>query len=102
MSTGPLSAPLADPSTRRQSVAVNSAAAMLNEASSKVTELRPLLCVDEVATILGVPKATLYRWHTVSTPSTRVGPRAFRVGRYLRYSLEDLRAYINELRDSAS
>ena len=75
---------------------------MMNESTSKVTELRPLLCVDEVAMILGVPKATLYRWHSVSTPNTQVGPRAFRVGRYLRYSLEDLRAYINELRGSAS
>lgn len=79
-----------------------SATAMMNESTSKVTELRPLLCVDEVAMILGVPKATLYRWHSVSTQSTQVGPRAFRVGRYLRYSLEDLRAYINELRGSAS
>ena len=74
----------------------------MNWATSEETELRPLLGVDEVATILGVPKATLYRWHSVSTPSTRVGPRAFRVGRYLRYSLDDLRAYINELRGSAS
>ena len=64
--------------------------------------LRPLLGVVEVAMILGVPKATLYRWHSVSTSSTQVGPRAFRVGRYLRYSLDDLRAYINELRGSAS
>jgi predicted DNA-binding transcriptional regulator AlpA len=75
---------------------------MMNEAISRAAELRPLLCVDEVAIILGVPKATLYRWHSVSTPNTQVGPRAFRVGRYLRYSLEDLRAYINELRGGAS
>jgi predicted DNA-binding transcriptional regulator AlpA len=84
------------------SPAPRSAAVTINESTSKVTELRPLLSVDEVATILGVPKATLYRWHSVTTPSARVGPRAFRVGRYLRYSLEDLRAYIDELRGSAS
>lgn len=74
----------------------------MNEAITRASELPPLLCVDVVAMILGVPKATLYRWNSVSTPGTQVGPRAFRVGRYLRYSLEDLRAYINELRGSAS
>lgn len=66
------------------------------------TELQPLLGVREVSDILGVPVATLYRWHSLTTPGHSIGPRAFRVGRHLRYSLEDLAAYINELRDSAS
>ncbi|MDQ6896190.1 MAG: helix-turn-helix domain-containing protein [Actinomycetota bacterium] len=61
-------------------------------------DLRPLLGVAEVSQLLGVPKATLYRWHSLSSCSTPVGPRAFRVGRYLRYTLEDVRAYIQELR----
>ena len=61
-------------------------------------DLRPLLGVEEVSQLLGVPKATLYRWHSLSSCSTPVGPRAFRVGRYLRYTLEDVRAYIQELR----
>lgn len=66
------------------------------------TDLRPLLGVDEVSHLLGVPKATLYRWHSLSTPELPVGPRAFRVGRYLRYTLEDVRSYIERLRLTAS
>jgi predicted DNA-binding transcriptional regulator AlpA len=61
-------------------------------------ELRPLLGVDEVTQLLGVPKATLYRWHSLSTIDLPHGPRAFRVGRYLRYTLEDVRAYIEQCR----
>jgi hypothetical protein len=64
--------------------------------------LRPLLGVEEVAGILGVPKATLYRWHSTSTSDRIVGPPAFRVGRYLRYSLLDLASYIDHLRANAS
>lgn len=65
-------------------------------------DLRPLLGVDDVAQILGLPKATLYRWHSLSTAEVPLGPRAFRVGRYLRYTLGDVKAYIEELRGSAS
>lgn len=65
-------------------------------------DLRPLLGVDDVAQILGVPKTTLYRWHSLSTSETPVGPRAFRVGRHLRYALKDLHAYIEDLRSTAS
>lgn len=64
--------------------------------------LRPLLGVVEVAQILGLPRATLYRWHSLSTPETPIGPRAFRVGRHLRYTLGDVSTYIAELRASAS
>jgi predicted DNA-binding transcriptional regulator AlpA len=65
-------------------------------------DLRPLLSIADVAQILGLPKATLYRWHSLSTPETPVGPRAFRVGRYLRYTLGDVSSYIEGLRSSAS
>jgi predicted DNA-binding transcriptional regulator AlpA len=61
-------------------------------------ELRPLLGVEEVSQLLGIPKATLYRWHSMSTSKAPQGPRAFRMGRYLRYTLEDVRSYIEELR----
>ncbi len=63
--------------------------------------LRPLLGIEEVAQILGLPKATLYRWHSLSTPETPIGPRAFRVGRYLRYTLGDVSSYIEGRRSSA-
>ncbi|MDQ2758080.1 MAG: helix-turn-helix domain-containing protein [Actinomycetota bacterium] len=58
--------------------------------------------IVEVAQILGVPRATLYRWHSLSTPETPIGPRAFRVGRHLRYTLGDVSSYIEGLRSSAS
>jgi predicted DNA-binding transcriptional regulator AlpA len=61
-------------------------------------ELRPLLGVDEVSQLLGIPKATLYRWHSLSTLDAPQGPQAFRMGRYLRYTLEDVRSYIEQLR----
>lgn len=64
-------------------------------------DLRPLLGVDEVAGLPGVPKATLYRWHSLSTPLAPVGPRGFRVGRYLRYTLDDVKGYIERLRADA-
>lgn len=41
-------------------------------------ELRPPLGIADVAQILGLPKATLYRWHSLSTPEAPLGPRAFR------------------------
>lgn len=49
-----------------------------------------LLSPDDVATILGVPKATLYRWRT-----GRVGPPAARIGRHLRYPQDALRDWID-------
>ena len=67
-------------------------------ASAEEPELRPLLGVDDVAALLGIPKATLYRWHSLSTPDAPQGPRAFRVGRHLRYTLDDVRSYIENLR----
>ncbi len=65
-------------------------------------DMRPLLGVDEVACLLGVPRATLYRWQSLSSPGAPQGPRACRVGRYLRYTLEDVQSYIERLHRSAS
>ena len=44
-----------------------------------------LLSTEEVARILVVPVTTLYTWRYKGT-----GPRAFRVGKHLRYRLEDV------------
>jgi predicted DNA-binding transcriptional regulator AlpA len=43
----------------------------------------------EVARFLGVPVATLYQWRYLGT-----GPRAFRVGRYLRYDPEEVWSWL--------
>jgi len=40
---------------------------------------------DEVATFLGVPKATLYQWR-----HRGLGPKSARIGRHLRYLEADV------------
>jgi predicted DNA-binding transcriptional regulator AlpA len=44
-----------------------------------------LLSTEDVARILVVPVATLYCWRYKGT-----GPKAYRVGKHLRYQLEDV------------
>ena len=56
-----------------------------------------LLTPDEVAGLLSVPVATLYRWRYVGT-----GPPAIRVGKYLRYRRRDLEAYLDGLEEHAA
>ena len=55
-----------------------------------------LMKVDDVASMTGVPKGTLYNWRT-----SRYGPIGFRVGRHLRYDPADVRAWIDEQRSLA-
>ncbi|MBM0205551.1 helix-turn-helix domain-containing protein [Micromonospora sp. STR1s_5] len=50
----------------------------------------PLWTVEDVSTYLGVPVATLYQWRY-----RRIGPRASRVGRHLRYDPADVRAWLD-------
>ncbi|MGL5864004.1 MAG: helix-turn-helix domain-containing protein [Phycicoccus sp.] len=50
----------------------------------------PLWSVDAASVWLGVPVATLYQWRT-----RRLGPRAYRVGRHLRYDPADVRAWLD-------
>jgi integrase len=49
----------------------------------------PLWTAEEVALYLGVPIGTLYQWRY-----RRAGPRAYRVGRYLRYDPNDVRSWL--------
>ena len=51
-----------------------------------------LLSTEEVARILVVPVATLYCWRYKGT-----GPRAFRVGKHLRFRLSDVMAWLEEV-----
>ncbi|MGC4784107.1 helix-turn-helix transcriptional regulator [Micromonospora zamorensis] len=53
--------------------------------------IEPLWTVEEVSAYLGVPIATLYQWR-----HRRVGPRASRIGRHLRYDPADVRAWLVE------
>ncbi len=46
---------------------------------------------QELAERFGVPVATVYSWRVKG-----VGPRGFRVGKFVRYRLEDVEAWENE------
>jgi excisionase family DNA binding protein len=54
-----------------------------------VSGVERLWSVEEVADYLQVPVETVYRWRKY-----RCGPRAARVGRYLRYDPADVRAWV--------
>jgi predicted DNA-binding transcriptional regulator AlpA len=49
-----------------------------------------LLSTQDVARLLVVPVSTLYCWRYKGT-----GPKAFRVGKHLRYRLADVLAWID-------
>lgn len=49
-----------------------------------------LMTAPEVAEFLGIPVATLYHWRYSGT-----GPRALRVGRHLRFRIEDVEQWLN-------
>jgi len=50
-----------------------------------------LWTVQEVSEYLGVPVGTLYQWRY-----RRIGPRAARVGRHLRYRPADVQAWLDQ------
>lgn len=56
-----------------------------------MSERRPLATAEQVAEYLGVPMATLYQWRY-----RRTGPKALKVGRWLRYRWEDVERYLDE------
>lgn len=49
-----------------------------------------ILTLPEVARMLRVPEATVRWWRHVGT-----GPKGFTVGRYVRYRLSDVTAFID-------
>lgn len=51
-----------------------------------------LLSTDEVARLLVVPVTTLYTWRYKGT-----GPRAFKVGKHLRYRLSDVKEWLESM-----
>jgi excisionase family DNA binding protein len=56
-----------------------------------------LLSPEELAGLLGVPVATIYRWR-----SHGEGPHGFRIGRHVRYRLDDVDQWLESRRDPAS
>lgn len=53
-----------------------------------------LLTVDDLARVLRVPKATIYRWR-----STGDGPRGYSIGRYVRFRWPDVETWLEERAD---
>ena len=54
-----------------------------------------LLGPEEVAALLGVPLRTIYRWR-----SRHEGPRGYRVGRHVRYRLDDVELWLADRSDA--
>lgn len=54
-----------------------------------------LWSVQDVADYLGIPPRTLYNWRCRG-----IGPRARRIGRYLRYEEHDVRAWFSAQGDT--
>ncbi|MGH2718639.1 MAG: helix-turn-helix transcriptional regulator [Actinomycetota bacterium] len=65
-------------------------------ARGKALPLSPLISVEELADILGVPVNTVYKWR-----HRGLGPAPIRVGRFLRFDPEDVRSWL-EGRKAAS
>jgi predicted DNA-binding transcriptional regulator AlpA len=55
------------------------------------TPTERLWSITDVSAFLGVPVGTLYQWR-----HRRIGPRASRVGRHLRYDPADVRAWFQQ------
>ena len=59
--------------------------------SAVMIDRRQLLRPDELAAFLGIPLATIYRWR-----SRGDGPRGIRVGRHVRYRVEEVERWLDE------
>ena len=58
--------------------------------------LEPRLDVSELAAYLGVPVSTVYDWRTRG-----VGPRGYRFGKHLKFSVSDVRLWVEQQRDTS-
>jgi len=55
-----------------------------------VSRFEPLWSIEEAAEYLGVSVKTLYGWRAQTT-----GPVSYRVGRYVRYRQNEVRAWVD-------
>ena len=53
--------------------------------------IAPMVTTKQLAALIGVPVATLNNWRSLNR-----GPRSFRLGRSVRYQLDDVAAWIEE------
>lgn len=59
--------------------------------------IAPLWSAQDVAAYLRVPLQTIYYWR-----STGYGPKARRIGKYLRYRPDEVMAWLDQLDDGAA
>lgn len=62
-----------------------------------VRRFEPLWTVEQVAEYLQIPVRTLYQWR-----HNNYGPAGRRVGRYVRYRAEDVRAWVDSLTERSA
>jgi excisionase family DNA binding protein len=58
------------------------------------TGLDPLLSIEDLATYLGVPVATIYDWRVDGK-----GPCGVRVGRHVKFTRDDVLAWVDAQRE---
>lgn len=61
-----------------------------------VPGLQRLLSIEELAAYLGIPKQSIYDWRVDGR-----GPRAYRLGKRLRFAVADVRDWVETQRESA-
>jgi excisionase family DNA binding protein len=59
-----------------------------------VPEHQEFMTVDDLARLLRVPKATIYRWR-----STGHSPRGYTIGRHVRFRRAEVEAWLEERAD---
>lgn len=59
------------------------------------TTIEPLLTIEDVARMLGVPVPTIYAWRYRGE-----GPRGYKVGRHVRYRLAAVNEWLERQADS--
>jgi excisionase family DNA binding protein len=68
----------------------------LDDHADRPSGREPLMSPHEVASYLGVPLRTVYRWRTHGE-----GPRGYRVGRHVRYRIDDVERWLEHHRDAS-
>lgn len=59
--------------------------------------LEPLIGVEELVEYLGVPVQTIYDWRLSGR-----APRAFKLGKHLRFAASDIAAWLEERHEGGS
>ena len=68
----------------------------MDSAHPTLDTLEPLLDIDDLAAYPGVPKQTIYDWRVNAK-----GPRAYRIGKHLRFTVSDVRDWVAAQREPA-